>query len=141
MFLVCSGICLSMHQPYASLLIKGIKMDEVRFNHQCSICVSACSYTRCYLSILLLTLWILWMQGRVWYSSHRGRLWIAAASKVPSDDEIAAIEASCSNTGNLPFPPEYPTACLLGCVDVLDCLPQDEYREKVCMYVCMYVCV
>ncbi len=53
------------------------------------------------------------MQGRVWYSSHRGRLWIAAASKVPSDDEIA---------------------CLLGCVDVLDCLPQDEYREKVCMF-------
>lgn len=29
------------------------------------------------------------------------------------------------------FPTEYPTACLLGCVDVVDCLEQDEYRSKV----------
>ena len=36
------GTCLTMHQPWASLLIKGIKVHE----------------------------------GRVWNSSHRGRLWI-----------------------------------------------------------------
>ena len=42
------GKCMSMHQPWASLLVYGIKMHE----------------------------------GRVWYSPHRGRLWIAAAAKV-----------------------------------------------------------
>ena len=29
------------------------------------------------------------------------------------------------------FPCDYPTGCLLGCVDMIDCLSQDEYREKV----------
>ena len=42
------GLCLSLHQPYASLLVKGVKMHE----------------------------------GRVWYTEHRGRLWIAAAAHV-----------------------------------------------------------
>ena len=52
------GWCLSMHQPWASYLVTGIKLHE----------------------------------GRTWYSPHRGRLWIHAASKVPSDDEIAAVQ-------------------------------------------------
>ena len=52
------GWCLSMHQPWASYLIMGIKVHE----------------------------------GRNWYSPHRGRLWIHAASKVPSDEEIASVQ-------------------------------------------------
>ncbi|KAL6437121.1 hypothetical protein ACFW04_005010 [Cataglyphis niger] len=52
------GLCLSMHQPYASLLVAGIKIHE----------------------------------GRNWYSSHRGRLWIASAAKVPSTEEISNIQ-------------------------------------------------
>ena len=51
------GFCMTMHQPYASLLVLGIKRDE----------------------------------GRTWYSSHRGRLWIHAASKVPTDQEVAEV--------------------------------------------------
>lgn len=31
-------------------------------------------------------------EGRSWYSSHRGRLWIASAAKVPSAEEISEIE-------------------------------------------------
>ena len=31
-------------------------------------------------------------EGRTWYSPHRGRLWIHAAAKVPSDEEIAAVQ-------------------------------------------------
>ncbi|XP_051792688.1 activating signal cointegrator 1 isoform X2 [Acanthochromis polyacanthus] len=53
------GWCLSMHQPWASLLVKGIKRVE----------------------------------GRTWYTSHRGRLWIAAAAKKPTDQEVAEVEA------------------------------------------------
>ena len=29
------------------------------------------------------------------------------------------------------FPSDYPVGCLLGCVDMVDCLPQDEYRQQV----------
>ncbi|KAI7813867.1 hypothetical protein IRJ41_003316 [Triplophysa rosa] len=53
------GWCLSMHQPWASLLVKGIKRVE----------------------------------GRTWYTSHRGRLWIAAAANRPSPQDIAQVEA------------------------------------------------
>lgn len=91
------GLCLSMHQPYASLLIAGIKIHE----------------------------------GRTWYSSHRGRLWIASAAKVPSTEEICSIQHSYSilKSENLKFPETYPTGCLLGCVTVTDVLSQEEYRK------------
>ncbi|CAH1254531.1 TRIP4 [Branchiostoma lanceolatum] len=93
------GMCLSMHQPWASLLVLGIKKHE----------------------------------GRTWYSPHRGRLWIAAASKQPSQEEVAEVENAhriIANEPHLQFPKDYPVACLLGCVDVADVLPQEEYREQ-----------
>lgn len=34
------------------------------------------------------------MEGRTWYTSHRGRLWIAAAAKRPTPQEIAQVEAT-----------------------------------------------
>lgn len=91
------GLCLSMHQPYASLLVAGIKIHE----------------------------------GRSWYSSHRGRLWIASAAKVPSSEEISNIEQAYRILKNekIKFPETYPTSCLLGCVTVTDVLPQKEYRN------------
>lgn len=51
--------CISMHQPYASLLVAGIKRHE----------------------------------GRSWYSSHRGRLWIASTAKPVDPTEIKAMES------------------------------------------------
>jgi hypothetical protein len=93
-----SGVCLTMHQPYASLLVMGIKVDE----------------------------------GRNWYSAHRGRMWIHAASKVPSDEEVRQVEDfyKMRNRAPPPFPASYPTSCLLGSVDVADCLSQEDYRDK-----------
>ena len=32
---------------------------------------------------------------------------------------------------SLPFPASYPTGCLLGCVDLLDCVSQEDFRENV----------
>lgn len=91
------GVCLSMHQPWASLLVVGIKKHE----------------------------------GRVWYHSHRGRLWIAATAKQPDKEEVKNIERTYDLLGyNVKFPSLYPTGCLLGCVSVVDCLPQEEYRIK-----------
>ncbi|XP_063831018.1 activating signal cointegrator 1 [Ostrinia nubilalis] len=94
-----TGRCLSMHQPWASLLVDGIKMHE----------------------------------GRTWYSSHRGRLWIASTAKPPDQDTIRALENQYRvlyPEKQLQFPSFYPTGCLLGCVTVDDCLPQEDYQKK-----------
>ncbi|XP_074650091.1 activating signal cointegrator 1-like [Tubulanus polymorphus] len=93
------GVCLSMHQPWASLLIAGIKKHE----------------------------------GRTWYSAHRGRLYIAATAKTPTQEEIDELEEFYRQFYKKPrlrFPEHYPVGCLLGCVDVTDCLAQDEYRKQ-----------
>ncbi|XP_041849448.1 activating signal cointegrator 1 [Melanotaenia boesemani] len=92
------GWCLSMHQPWASLLVKGIKRVE----------------------------------GRTWYTSHRGRLWIAAAAKKPTPQEIAEVEAMYRHLYKKEprFPKDYPTGCLLGCVNMTDCLSQEQFREQ-----------
>lgn len=90
--------CLSMHQPWASMLVAGIKKHE----------------------------------GRSWYSSHRGRLWIAATSKAVDMDEVRRMENFYRvyyKDETIEFPSQYPSGCLLGCVLVQDCLPQEEYKK------------
>jgi activating signal cointegrator 1 len=90
--------CLSMHQPWASLLVEGIKKHE----------------------------------GRSWYTSTRGRLWISSTQK-PADPEIVKqmekFYRAHYNDDKILFPSQYPAGCLLGCVSVQDCLPQEEYRK------------
>ncbi|NXD12873.1 TRIP4 protein, partial [Nothocercus nigrocapillus] len=92
------GWCLSMHQPWASLLVRGIKRVE----------------------------------GRTWYTSHRGRLWIAATAKRPSPQEISELEATYRMLlrKDVEFPSDYPSGCLLGCVDMTDCLSQEQFNEQ-----------
>ncbi|CAF1307978.1 unnamed protein product [Adineta steineri] len=94
------GMCLSMHQPWASLLVRGIKMHE----------------------------------GRSWYTSHRGRLWIHAAAKEPDQNVISSMQEfyQSRNTDDeeIDFPSDYPTSVLLGCVDVIDCLDRNTYVEQ-----------
>ncbi|NXN86815.1 TRIP4 protein, partial [Bombycilla garrulus] len=92
------GWCLSLHQPWASLLVRGVKRVE----------------------------------GRTWYTSHRGRLWIAATAKRPSPQEISELEATYRilHQKDVEFPGDYPSGCLLGCVDVTDCLSQEQFQEQ-----------
>ncbi|CAK1553049.1 unnamed protein product [Leptosia nina] len=93
-----TGRCLSMHQPWASLLVEGIKLAE----------------------------------GRTWYTNHRGRLWIASTVKAPDQSLIREIENRYRvlyPDKQLKFPSFYPTGCLLGCVNVDDCLTQEEYDK------------
>ncbi|NXR42872.1 TRIP4 protein, partial [Zosterops hypoxanthus] len=92
------GWCLSLHQPWASLLVRGLKRVE----------------------------------GRTWYTSHRGRLWIAATAKRPSPQEISELEATYRILlqKDVEFPSDYPSGCLLGCVDVTDCLSQEQFQEQ-----------
>ena len=70
-------------------------------------------------------------EGRSWYSSHRGRLWIASTVQQPTDEEIKELENFYKvlyNRDDIPFPTNYPTGCILGCVDLTNVLPQEEYR-------------
>ncbi|KAM5292689.1 activating signal cointegrator 1 isoform 2-T2 [Ctenodactylus gundi] len=92
------GWCLSMHQPWASLLVRGIKRVE----------------------------------GRSWYTPHRGRLWIAATGKRPSPQEVSELQATYRllRGKDVEFPNDYPSGCLLGCVDLVDCLSQKQFKEQ-----------
>ncbi|CAM9105123.1 unnamed protein product [Hapterophycus canaliculatus] len=95
------NLCLTMHQPWASLLVAGVKRVE----------------------------------GRSWSTEHRGVLWIHAAAKEPSEAEVRAVEdqyrsiySAESIPGDLSLPRSYPTSCLLGCVELVDCLPQAKFQ-------------
>lgn len=94
------GFALSVQQPYAGLLVAGIKKHE----------------------------------GRAWFTTYRGRLWIHAASRRPTQEDIDEVvgiyHKIVEETEVVSFPEEYPTSCLLGCVNLVDCLPQDIYREQ-----------
>lgn len=90
--------CLTMHQPWASLLIHGIKRIE----------------------------------GRSWPAPLTGRLWIHAASKVPEPDTINAMENfyreiyAMDGISGIKFPEHYPISRLLGCVEIVGCLKNEE---------------
>ncbi|QCE07468.1 hypothetical protein DEO72_LG9g2488 [Vigna unguiculata] len=90
--------CLTMHQPWASLLVYGIKRVE----------------------------------GRSWPAPITGRLWIHAASKVPDESTIKAMEYfyreiyALNGVTDIQFPQHYPVSRLLGCVEVVGCLTRDE---------------
>jgi len=95
--MVDAGNCLSVLQPYASLIIEGIKQFE----------------------------------GRTWYTPVRGRLWICSGNKPPTTDVIKQVEASYRMIAgeDVTFPTSYNCGCLLGCVDLVDCIPNEEYLE------------
>lgn len=97
------GYCMSMHQPWASLLVHGIKQHE----------------------------------GRQWNHHHRGRLWIASTVQEPTQEEIEELEQfykaeplnRTADTG-YEYPQHYPTGVILGCVDVKDIVPQEDYSDR-----------
>ncbi|EOA30966.1 hypothetical protein CARUB_v10014112mg [Capsella rubella] len=93
--------CLTMHQPWASLLVHGIKRIE----------------------------------GRSWPAPIRGRLWIHAASKVPDEATIKAMEEfyqeiyAVDGITDIQFPQHYPVSRLIGCVEVVGCVTCDELQN------------
>lgn len=73
------------------------------------------------------------LEGRVWKSDYRGRLWIHAASKSLEAEEVLAVEASITHEDAAP-PKSYPLSCLLGCVDVIDMISHEELLERRAEY-------
>jgi hypothetical protein len=71
-------------------------------------------------------------EGRTWYTGHRGRLWIASTAKPVDTEEVKRLEHFYSihyKKEKFKFPSQYPSAVLLGCVNVKDCLAQEEYQK------------
>lgn len=89
------GMCMSMWQPWASLVISGAKR----------------------------------LEGRVWHSDFRGRLWIAAASKTLDEEEKAQILSEITHP-DAKLPSSYPLSCLLGCIDVIDMISHEELMKR-----------
>ncbi|VFV37546.1 activating signal cointegrator 1 [Lynx pardinus] len=63
---------------------------------------------------------------------HRGRLWIAVTAKRPSPQELSELQTTyCLLRGrDMEFPNDYPSGCLLGCMDLIDCLSQKQFKEQ-----------
>ena len=98
------GICITMHQPWASLLVAGIKKSEGR-NWDPTTSAGP---------------------GVPNGSFRRGRLWIHAASARPMPSQIEELERvyyPYLEPGQK-FPSSYPTSCLLGYVMVTDVLDE-----------------
>merc|ERR1719492_502433 len=76
-------------------------------------------------------------EGRVWTSDFKGKLWICATVKKPTDEEIKHYEdkfrdvyASCGY--ECPdFPEHYPTAAVIGRVTLKGILSQDDLQKQV----------
>lgn len=97
------GYCMSMHQPWASLLVHGIKKHEGRsWNHH--------------------------HRGRLWIAStvqEPSTEEIAELEQFYRSKPLNRTE----ETG-YEYPKHYPTGVILGCVHVKDIVPQEEYAER-----------
>lgn len=72
-------------------------------------------------------------EGRDWNLDLRGIIWIAAAAKKPSQEEIERVENfyKCKNENkDIKFPKNYPTGRLLGRAQIVSCLKREEYFQK-----------
>ncbi|KAH7836890.1 hypothetical protein Vadar_007028 [Vaccinium darrowii] len=90
--------CLTMHQPWASLLVHGIKHIEGRS-------------------------WPAPLRGRLWIHAA-GKVPDAATIKAMEDfyREIYAVDGIT----DLQFPQQYPVSRLIGCIEVVGCLRREE---------------
>jgi hypothetical protein len=94
------GMCLSMHQPWASLLVRGIKMHEGRS-------------------------WYTPHRGRLWIHAAAKDPDPNIISQM-----VKFYQSRNTDDHPIDFPTEYPTSVLLGCVDVIDCLDRTSYLEQ-----------
>jgi hypothetical protein len=96
------GMCLSMHQPWASLVIEGFKRFEGRE-------------------------WDSDYRGILWIHATSKKPDKDLIDSV--EGECEELYKNCKNKPN--FPKRYPTSCLLGCVDLVDVLKRDVYNKLI----------
>ena len=95
-----SGTCLSLHQPWASLCVAGIKRYEGRG-------------------------WRTSYRGRLFIASTAQEI---SSEEIESlESEYKSVYSTCA--GSPPFPKHYPTSALLGCVDLTDCMDNNTFQR------------
>ena len=68
----------------------------------------------------------------LWAFVTKGALWMKSLSLIEDEHRLIIVNCWCLCTDpHLHFPSDYPAGCLLGCVDLVDCLSQEDYRQKV----------
>ena len=94
------GVCLSVHQPYASLLIAGLRQHEGRS-------------------------WYANYRGKLWIHATRFE---SKNEENIKNSKLSTLKAQTDQSPD--FPVQYPTSCLLGYIYLVDCLTQEEYQGK-----------
>ncbi|ESO09785.1 hypothetical protein HELRODRAFT_183880 [Helobdella robusta] len=110
--MVDEGMCLSMHQPWASLLVAGIKKHEGRT-------------------------WYTAHRGVLWIASTSKR---PDETDIDAMENFYKkfyngyfknfFEYLKYADENIKFPKTYPSSCLLGRVIVEDCISEDDYKDQ-----------
>ncbi|CAN1247001.1 Activating signal cointegrator 1 [Linum grandiflorum] len=93
-----SNPCLTMHQPWASLLIYGIKRIEGRS-------------------------WPAPLRGRLWIHAA-GK--VPEQETIKAMEDFYKEIYSLNGITDIKFPQHYPVSRLLGCVEIVGCLKRDE---------------
>ena len=99
-----STACLSMWQPWASLLVYGIKRFEGRS-------------------------WSTEFRGPLWI--HAGSREPTSSEIKQVEDQYRLLYSQDPNVQLPEFPNEYPTGCLLGVIDLQDVITQDIYKKHI----------
>jgi len=94
------GVCLSLHQPWASLCIAGIKRYEGRN-------------------------WNTSYRGRLWIAST---IRVATAEEIEQLE--TQYREVYHDTSNIPFPSTYPPSALLGCCELVNVLSNNGYDSE-----------
>ena len=109
--------CLSMHQPWASLLVAGIKRVEGRnwpTDHRGRLWIASTAREPTELEIATV---------EQQYMAH-----FSGVHAKPGADRYEQVMAMQQQVHTFPaFPTSYPQSALLGCVTVTDCLSHDAY--------------
>lgn len=96
------GMCLSMHQPWASLLIEGFKRFEGRD-------------------------WDTEYRGILWIHATSKKPEEELIDAIEA--ECVELYKNCQNMPQ--FPKKYPVSALLGCVDLVDCVKKETYQKLI----------
>ncbi|KAM3175609.1 hypothetical protein ACTXT7_008195 [Hymenolepis weldensis] len=117
------GFCLSMHQPWASLLVRGVKIHEGRSwysAHRGPLWIAAAARNPDEEEVRAI---------EADYLRRRGEF-LLPIRYVLSFPRWTSICVGVSGAKQVDFPTSYPTGVLVGCVNVDEVLPQKEYRLK-----------
>ncbi len=135
-------MCMTMHQPWASLMVYGIKRAEGRvWTPSPPFSVSDPPPFSCIL--ILINILLLFTIHCVSRCALQGRLWIHAGGKMPTPEGVMEVEAmyrtlllaAGMKDEDIKFPAVYPTGCLIGSVDVPAVLPNATYRSALAGHV------